>query len=106
MDGKVSGMPEMTYLANVVTLELDQSICTGCGMCIDVCPHNVFALHDNRAVIARRDSCMECGACARNCPENALAVQAGVGCAYAVIVGAIKGTEPDCCSGDTDADCC
>ncbi len=30
---------------------------------------------------------MECGACARNCEPGAIQVQAGVGCAAAVILG-------------------
>jgi ferredoxin len=43
-----------------------------------------------------RDACMECGACARNCPVAALRVRAGVGCAAAVINGAL-GRGGDCC---------
>jgi NAD-dependent dihydropyrimidine dehydrogenase PreA subunit len=65
-------------------------------MCVNVCPHAVFKLENREAVIDDRDACMECGACARNCPTEAIAVQSGVGCAYAIIVDAIKGTEPTC----------
>jgi len=49
--------------------------------------------------MADRDACMECGACARNCPTGALSVKAGVGCAAAIIVGALRGTEPTCGCG-------
>jgi ferredoxin len=94
-------MPELKYLRNVVTLQLDQERCIGCEMCLNVCPHAVFQLAGAKAVIADRDACMECGACARNCPAAAISVQAGVGCVTAVIRGAIRGTGPDCgCSGD------
>lgn len=95
----------MTYLKDVVSLELDSEKCTGCRMCIKVCPHEVFQLKEKKAVITERDSCMECGACMLNCPEGAIKVNAGVGCASAVISGFLRGTEPECgCSGDSG--CC
>jgi len=94
------------YLRNVVTLELDEGKCSGCGMCVAVCPHAVFVLENRKARIVERDACMECGACAMNCPEGALAVDSGVGCASAFITGAFRGTEPTCdCSGGDD-NCC
>lgn len=77
----------MKYLKNVVTLKLDEEKCTGCGICTEVCPHQVFKLFDGKVAIQDRDSCMECGACARNCPFSVISVAAGVGCAYAVIKG-------------------
>jgi hypothetical protein len=50
---------------------------------------------------------MECGACAMNCAPGAITVRAGVGCAAAVITGALRGTEPTCdCGCDTPSDCC
>jgi ferredoxin len=97
---------ELTYIKNGETLKLDRDACTGCGACIDVCPHAVFELADGKAEIRRRSSCMECGACMRNCPEGALRVKAGVGCAAAVIQGKLKGTKPQCgCGGGNDS-CC
>lgn len=86
----------LRYLENVVTLALDEDKCIGCGMCTEVCPHGVFELVDDTAMIVDRGACMECGACAVNCPSEALSVRAGVGCATAVIVGWRRGTEPSC----------
>lgn len=86
----------MKYLKNVVTLKHDEIKCTGCGMCIDVCPHSVFVRSGNRIVLADRDACMECGACARNCSFNAIEVDAGVGCAAAILIGFFTGKEPTC----------
>jgi NAD-dependent dihydropyrimidine dehydrogenase PreA subunit len=37
-------MKNMTYLKDVVTLQLDENKCTGCGMCLEVCPHEVFKI--------------------------------------------------------------
>jgi len=91
----------MRYLTNVVTLELDEDRCNGCGSCTKVCPHAVFDLSGGRARISRRDACMECGACALNCEPGALSVQAGVGCAAAVINGALGRNDASCsCSLD------
>ncbi len=95
----------MRYLENVVTLQLDTTRCTGCGRCEEVCPRGVVKMNGGKAFLADRDACIECGACARNCAFGAIAVAAGVGCAYAVIRGTLKGTAPDCsCSGDST--CC
>jgi ferredoxin len=87
----------MKYLKNVVTLSLDESKCTGCLRCLDVCPHGVLAASDGKIAIADRDACMECGACSRNCPFAALSVSAGVGCAYAVARGGNCDGSPNCC---------
>ena len=95
-------MDTMVYLKDVVTLQLNSEKCTGCRMCIKVCPHEVFELIGKKAVIKNRDYCMECGACMINCPEGAIKVNAGVGCAAAVMNSIIKGTEPECgCSCDS-----
>ena len=97
----------LRYLNDVVTLELDREKCIGCNMCTDVCPHAVFTVEDRKARIVDRDACMECGACEMNCPVEAISVKSGVGCAAAVIQGAIKGTEPncDCCCGESSSAC-
>lgn len=89
----------MTYLKNTVTLQLDETRCTGCSRCIEVCPHQVFTLFGKKVKITDRDACMECSACVMNCPFKALTVVRGVGCAAAVIYGFLHKTQPDCGSG-------
>ncbi|WP_434512101.1 mercury methylation ferredoxin HgcB [Desulfitobacterium sp. AusDCA] len=92
------------YLKNVVTLKLNTERCTGCGQCLEVCPHQVFILSEGKTVINDKDRCIECGACVKNCPFNALEVNPGVGCASAIIKRWLTGTEPNCdCS---DGSCC
>ena len=73
------------YLRNVATLRIDTDACIGCGLCREVCPHQVFEIERNKARIIELDACMECGACALNCPVKALAVSSGVGCASGMI---------------------
>ena len=94
----------MQYLKNVVTLTLNEDLCTACGMCAIVCPHAVFEINNKKAHIVNRDNCMECGACALNCKYDAIEVKSGVGCADAILNGYLKGTEASCDCGDTS--CC
>ncbi len=112
---------EMKYLKNVATLRLDENRCTGCGLCVQVCPHAVFEIENRKAEgvvtsgrrtaqkqarIVDLDRCMECGACAMNCAFDAISVNAGVGCAAAIIHGTLHGTEPSCGCGGTEKPCC
>jgi ferredoxin len=90
----------MRYLEEVVSLEFEAGRCNGCGMCVAVCPHAVFAMVDKRAALVDRGACMECGACAKNCEQGAIRVRAGVGCAAGVIAGKLAGTEPTCGCGN------
>ena len=97
----------LKYLKNVVSLSLNTEKCTGCGKCTEVCPHGVFDLAEGKAKIVKKDSCMECGACALNCPAGAIKVEAGTGCAAAIIISWFTGKEPACgCSEDGSGVCC
>ena len=94
----------MEYLRNVVSLRLEAEACIGCGRCVEVCPHGVFGMADEKSVIADRDACMECGACALNCPVDALKVNSGVGCAEGLLNAAL-GCSGACC-GEKETCCC
>lgn len=67
------------YIKNVVTLKLDIEECVGCGLCVTVCPHNVFAIENKKAIIVNKDNCIECGGCMNNCEPKAITVSQGVG---------------------------
>jgi len=97
-------MGKLAYLKETVTLKLDESKCTGCSMCLAVCPHEVLRMNGSHVLIFDRDACIECGACSRNCPAGALTVHAGVGCAAAVINGML-GRKGECCCSVSDESC-
>ena len=84
-------MQRLVYLKNVVTLTLKEDKCNGCGMCLKVCPHEVFGMSGHKAFIIDKDYCMECGACQGNCPTGAIQVDSGVGCAWAMFSAALTG---------------
>ena len=71
------------------TLRFDRELCTDCGMCLQVCPHGVFAQDNGEVRLANRSACMECGACQINCAFDALTVDSGVGCASALMYQAV-----------------
>lgn len=94
----------LVYLKDVVTLQLNAEKCIGCGLCALVCPHGVFVRENGGVRMTFRDACMECGACARNCPADAIRVQAGVGCAQAVLNNMVGRSGEGCCR--LDSGCC
>ena len=93
------------YLKNVSTLEYDNEKCVGCGKCTEVCPHGIFDLTGKKARIVDKDLCIECGACVMNCPAEAINVNAGTGCAAAIIYSWFTGNEP-ICGGSGKSECC
>lgn len=99
----------LLYLKGVATLQLEQEACLGCGMCLTVCPREVFVMERGKARISEQDACMECGACMRNCPAGAVRVQSGVGCAQAVFNTLLGRSREACCSVEGEAgggSCC
>jgi NAD-dependent dihydropyrimidine dehydrogenase PreA subunit len=94
----------LRYLSGVTTLEYDAQKCTGCGRCVEVCPHSVFAMENGRASLVDKDACIECGACQKNCAFDAIKVEAGVGCAAAILGSAGSKKQPSC--GGGNGNCC
>ncbi|MBM4370390.1 MAG: nitroreductase family protein, partial [Deltaproteobacteria bacterium] len=52
---------------------VDPLVCTGCGLCVPVCPSQALSMVDGKA--ARTGDCnLGCGHCMAACPVDALAV--------------------------------
>lgn len=62
----------------MVTINVDQEKCTGCGTCIDTCPVAVFEMQniegEEKSVPVNIDECIICRACEATCPETAIEV--------------------------------
>lgn len=50
---------------------MNTQLCTGCGLCADVCPYRAIGLK-NGAAEYLIDSCFSCGHCMAVCPEKAI----------------------------------
>jgi len=53
---------------------VDPENCTGCGICIEVCPRGVYALESKKAVVTDAEKCENCTACFKQCPEQAISI--------------------------------
>ena len=53
---------------------IDEDLCTGCGLCVKVCPLGTLAVRDQKAVIVG-DRSLHCGHCAAVCPVGAIRVE-------------------------------
>ncbi len=54
-------------------VEIDLHRCTGCGMCIKVCPRQALSLVDGKAAKNKNDS-FGCGHCEAACPQHAIRI--------------------------------
>ena len=55
---------------------IDPSVCTGCGLCVQICPDNVLSLQDGRSQAGEGEfmGCIACGHCTAVCPTDAITV--------------------------------
>lgn len=53
---------------------IDQTLCTGCHRCVDVCPENALAQVNEKAFLKYPEKCTYCVACEDVCPEDAIAL--------------------------------
>jgi heterodisulfide reductase subunit A len=65
-----------TVLGESATAIVEEELCAGCGMCVEVCPYGAPALHALWGV-SRINAvlCKGCGACAVACPSKAIRLQ-------------------------------
>ena len=52
---------------------LDPSRCTGCGLCLHICPSDVLVLANGKITLAR-EGCFGCDHCAAVCPTEAITI--------------------------------
>ena len=55
-----------------MAVKVNKKKCTGCGVCIEVCPVNAIKLQEDKAIIS--DECVECGACVNECPNEVISL--------------------------------
>jgi heterodisulfide reductase subunit A len=55
-----------------ITSQVDQTKCSGCGTCIDVCPYSAIRKNDKGLAETIAVVCKGCGVCGATCPEKAI----------------------------------
>ncbi len=55
-------------------IEIDESRCNGCGLCIDSCVEGALALVDGKARLVKDQYCDGLAACLKECPQGALKI--------------------------------
>ena len=70
------------YVGKKFKIQIDESYCKGCGICVAFCPMNVYKLSDVvntkgvRPVVAINvDKCTNCKICEIYCPDFAVSVK-------------------------------
>ena len=58
-----------------ITTKINSDLCTGCGLCVQVCPARTLSLQDDKAVVTG-DRSLNCGHCEAVCPTGAITVAA------------------------------
>lgn len=54
-----------------MAVSIDDSLCTVCGSCKEVCPNEALDDKTGKMVVAA-DNCMDCGLCVPECPAEAI----------------------------------
>lgn len=56
-----------------VTSIIDEELCSGCGICAEMCVYDALSLHKRKGVMTINEVlCKGCGACAAACPSKAI----------------------------------
>lgn len=57
---------------------VDEGICSGCGICVEVCPYEAREMDPHRRIsVVHSALCQGCGACIASCPNNACELRNG-----------------------------
>lgn len=62
----------MTEQSDIPIPIIDTAHCTGCELCIHICPTNALLMKDGVAVVGNPNACTYTGHCERICPEQAI----------------------------------
>jgi 2-oxoglutarate ferredoxin oxidoreductase subunit delta len=64
-------------MSDQTKIEINESWCKGCKICVEVCPKQVLKMEDFVARVDNIDNCIECMLCEVLCPDFAIIVHQG-----------------------------
>lgn len=66
-------LPELIQADDVPEIQVNRVWCKGCGICIQVCPADVYqADSTGKPVLAQPEQCIWCERCELYCPDFAI----------------------------------
>jgi heterodisulfide reductase subunit A len=68
----ILSQPELLH--SPLVAQVNEPLCTGCGMCIEVCPFTALTLKEGKAEV-NEVLCEGCGTCAATCLRSAIEVR-------------------------------
>lgn len=76
-DEKVKEVEKLLIEMEVDVQEITKTIarnenCVHCGLCVSICPMEVFYVSEDSRIELRTEKCIHCGSCVKVCPTNAL----------------------------------
>jgi len=54
---------------------VDESKCSGCEECVEVCPVDVFEIVDGKSSPVNSEECLGCESCIEVCEDDAIVVE-------------------------------
>ncbi|MCK4830277.1 4Fe-4S binding protein, partial [bacterium] len=64
-----------TFKIGGVTGEINSAYCTGCGVCVSVCPYQAINLNEESKAEINEAVCKGCGLCAASCRSGAASLK-------------------------------
>ncbi len=61
--------------AEAITSVVDESLCSGCGTCIRICPYGAIQKDERGIAKVIEVMCKGCGTCGASCPERAISMR-------------------------------
>lgn len=61
-------------------VKIDQDLCTGCGICVAMCPRHILEIdpQSDLCLVTDPDKCDQLGGCEFQCPTGAITVDPSV----------------------------
>ncbi len=59
----------------MVKIRINLDLCNGDGLCVEVCPLEVYELREGKPVAENVDRCTDCRVCEEQCPTQAISFE-------------------------------
>jgi len=59
---------------------IDEELCTGCEVCVDLCPKKILYINDKtgKCTVTDESKCDRLGGCERMCPSKAIKINKAI----------------------------